>query len=93
MTTSDNMAFQSAFGEMDESFKANRWGSGPSDEAAQNVFTRYASGNQASRHQVESTMRSGGGETFKRYVTEMSHTSHPADGFKKMKYNQMETLK
>ena len=93
MTDSQNLAFQTGLAEMDESFKANRWGTGPSGEGARDVFTRYASGNQASRQQVETTMRSGGGETYKRYVTEVSQTSHPADGFRKMKYNQMETLK
>lgn len=93
MTDTHNLPFQSGFGEMDESFKAHRWGSGPSDEGARNVFTRYASGNEVSRQQVETTMRSGGGETYKRYVTEVSQMSQPADGFRKMKYNQMETLK
>lgn len=80
--------------EMDESFKINnRWPSGPSDEGAQNVLTRYASGggNEYSRQQVEGTR--GGGETQKRFVSEVSYTSGYGDKFKKMKFNQMETLK
>lgn len=53
---------------------------------------RYASGNQMSRQQVD-TLRSGNAESQRRYVTEISQTSNIGDGFKKMKYNQMETLK
>ena len=71
----------------------NRWPSGPSDEGAYNVFARYAGGgNESSRQQVE-TVRSGNEVTTqKRYVSEVSQVSY-ADRFKKMKYNQMETLK
>lgn len=45
-----------------------------------------------SRQQVD-TLRSGNAESQRRYVTEISQTSNIGDGFKKMKYNQMETLK
>lgn len=55
---------------------------------------RYASGgsNQRSRQQVEE-LRSGAGESQKRYVSEITQMSNIGDGFKKTKYNQMETLK
>lgn len=94
MSGGQNLPFQTMYTEMDESFKINnRWPSGPSDEGAQNVFTRYASGggNEYSRQQVEGTR--GGGETQKRFVSEVSYTSNYGDKFKKMKFNQMETLK
>ena len=58
------------------------------------MFARYAGGNnnESSRQQVE-TVRSGQETTTqKRFVTEVSQVSY-ADRFKKMKYNQMETLK
>lgn len=98
MSGTPNLPFQTMYTEMDESFKVNnRWPSGPSDDGIQNVFTRYASGggtntnvNEYSR-QAE-VVRSGGGETQKRFVSEVSYTSY-GDKFKKMKFNQMETLK
>lgn len=91
MSGGQNLPFQTMYTEMDESFKINnRWPSGPSDEGAQNVFTRYASGgNEYSRQQVEGTR----GETQKRFVSEVSYTTNYGDKFKKMKFNQMETLK
>ena len=56
------------------------------------MFTRYATGgNEYSRQQVDGTR--GGAETQKRFVSEVSYTTNYGDKFKKMKFNQMETLK
>lgn len=87
---------------MDESFKVNnRWLSGHSDEGAYNVFSHYArGGNESSRQNVNmETMRAGSNtnnnletHTQRQLVTEVSQVSY-ADRFKKMKFNQMETLK
>jgi division protein CdvB (Snf7/Vps24/ESCRT-III family) len=43
--------------------------------------------------QYRDTMKSGTVESQKRYMTEISQITNIGDGFKKMKFNQMETLK
>lgn len=84
MSIPHNYPFQTMYTELDDSFKVNnRWASGQTDEVPQNAFARFAGGNESSRQQ---------GETQKRFVSEVSYTSH-VDKFKKTKFNQMETLK
>lgn len=51
MSSHQNFPYQSAFGDVDESFKVNRWASGPSDDGVQNYFMRYTSGQESSRQQ------------------------------------------
>lgn len=44
MSSHQNVPYQSAFADMDESFKVNRWANGPSEDGVQNYFMRYTSG-------------------------------------------------
>jgi hypothetical protein len=77
--------------EMDESFRVNKWNR-TSEEAARDTFTQHISVNEVHR-QYRDTLKSGAGESQKRYATEISQITNVGDGFKKMKFNQMETLK
>jgi hypothetical protein len=78
--------------EMDESFRVNRWAR-PSEENHE-TMAQYSLGGQLNRQYRDTlnTMKSGVGESHRRYVTEVSQTSN-VDGFRKTKHNQMETLK
>lgn len=85
MSNPQNLPFRTMYTEYEESQKVNgRWPSGPADEVSQNTFGRFAGGNESSRQQAETTQ--------KRFVSEVSYTSH-TDKFRKTKFNQMETLK
>lgn len=44
MSSHQNVPYQSAFADMDESFKVNRWANGTSEDGVQNYFMRYTSG-------------------------------------------------
>jgi hypothetical protein len=55
-------------------------------------FAQLVPNNRMSKH-YRDTMKSGSWESQKRHVSEVSQMSNVGEGFKKMKQNQMETLK
>lgn len=80
-------SYQTGFQDMDESFKGSKWVSHQEDN--QNVFMKYASGgyNRTGMDGMRSI-----GESNKRITTEFSQVSND-NAFRKVKYNQIETLK
>jgi hypothetical protein len=87
----NNNLYQPTF-EMDESFRVNRWAR-PSEEGYDTMGQYTLGGLHRQYRDTMNTVKSGAGESQRRYVTEVSQTSNAAELFRKTKFNQMETLK
>jgi hypothetical protein len=55
-------------------------------------FAQLVPNSRMNKH-YRGTVKSGSGESHKKRVSEISQISNIGEGFKKMKHNQMETLK
>lgn len=87
MAEPQDIAYQGTFHDMDESFKGNKFTGNQEDH--QNNFLKYAGGNY--NRQNMDGIRSVA-ESHKRVTTEFSQVSND-NAFKKVKFNQLETLK
>lgn len=88
MTEPQRDSYHTGF-EMDESFKGNnRWHS--NHEENHNTFLKYAGGSYI-KHQTMEPIRSVR-ESNQRNLTEFSQANNE-NAFRKVKYNQIETLK